>query len=153
MNRNNTLNEKEYIQINQTIFSLRNIYENRMRLENGDSSNSLGIGEMGVLMVIGQITNVTAQELSRLMSLTRGTISIYIKRLVARKFVTQTRSTTDKRNWNLDLTKKGLSVYESAYYGTIKYTKEIISMLNPEEQRVFHDLLLKVSHGNGYDWQ
>lgn len=147
------LNEKECIQVNQAIFSLRNIYESRMRRENGKAKDSLGIGEIGVLMVIGQMSDVTAQELARLMDLTRGTISIYVKRLVALGLATQTRSDEDKRNWHLNLTKKGFAIYESAYAGTVEYTRDIISILNHDEQRAFHGILVKLAHGNGYDWQ
>jgi len=147
------LSDHERIQINQAIFSLRNVYESKMRRENSGADNCPTIAEMGVLMVLGQSGEINAHTLSTMMDLTPGTISQYLSRLERRGLVEQRRDEKDKRTWWLVLTESGVKSYRSAYAGTIHYTAELISSLDQAEQRTLHDLLLKLSHANGYEWQ
>jgi DNA-binding MarR family transcriptional regulator len=146
------LSDDEHIQINQAIFSLRNVYESRMRQESAGADGPT-IAEMGVLMVLGQAGRVNARCLSTMMDMTPGTISQYIARLVRQGFVEQQRDETDRRTWWLTLTAVGRERYRAAYEGTVRYTQSIIACLGGEEQRALHDLLLKLSHANGYEWQ
>lgn len=153
MGKTSRLSDHERIQVNQAIFSLRNVYESKMRRENSGDDNCPTIAEMGVLMVLGQAGEINAHKLSTMMDMTPGTISQYLSRLERRGLVGQRRDEKDKRTWWLALTETGVEFYRSAYAGTIRYTTEIISSLNQAEQRVLHDLLLKLSHANGYEWQ
>lgn len=153
MAKNSTLTDHEYIQINQAIFSLRNVYESGLRKEKGDAKNELSIAELGVLMVLGQADKITSRTLSVMMDLTPGTISQYVNRLRKRGLIDQLRDENDRRIWWLTLTKEGHDVYRSSYRGAVQYTRDMISMLDAREQRLLHDLLVKTSHGNGYEWQ
>ena len=127
MGKPNRLTDGEYIQINQAIFILRNVYESMMRRESSDGDTSPTIAEMGVLMVLGQAGEINARSLSKMMDITPGTISQYLSSLVKRGLVEQRRDEKD--------------------------STDIVSSLNHEEQRAFHDLLVKLSHANGYEWQ
>lgn len=148
-----TLSDKEYVQINQAIFSLRNAYESRLRGEGEEAMAGLGIGELGVLMVIGQAEGITAQELAAKMDLTKGTISIHVGALVEGGHVVQTRSGQDRRRWLLNLTDAGRRLYRDAFRGTVRYTQDILAPLDGAERKTFHELVTKLARGNGYDWQ
>jgi DNA-binding MarR family transcriptional regulator len=147
------LSDEEQIQINQAIFSLQNVYESRMKKENPNAENSPTIAEMGVLMVLGQVGEVNARTLSKMMDISAGTVSLYLSRLTERGLVEQNRSKDDKRTWTLGLTDSGKKAYQSTRLGTVRYTADIIACLTQAEQRTLHDLLLKLSHANGYEWQ
>jgi DNA-binding MarR family transcriptional regulator len=151
--KSSRLSDSEYIQINQAIFSLRNVYESRMRSEGPDGGNSPTIAELGVLMVLGQAGEINARALSKMMDMTPGTISQYLSRLVRRGLVNQRRDEEDRRTWWLALTEDGEKTYRAACEGTVRYTESIIACLNKDEQRNIHDLLVKLSHANGYEWQ
>jgi DNA-binding MarR family transcriptional regulator len=149
----NRLSDGECIRINQAIFSLRNVYESRMRSEGQGGDDSPTIAELGVLMVLGQAGEINARALSRMMDMTPGTISQYLSRLARRGLVNQRRDEKDRRTWWLTLTEDGEETYRTAYEGTVRYTESIIACLNKDEQRTLHDLLVKLSHANGYEWQ
>ncbi len=148
----NDLSDAEYIQINQAIFSLRNVFESRMRRENADTRGPT-IAEMGVLMVLGQVGRVNARTLAAMMDITEGTVSLYIAHLVRQGLVEQRRDEADRRTWWLVLTDAGEENYRKAYEGTVRYTQDLVASLDGQEQRALHDLLLKLSHSNGYGWQ
>jgi MarR family transcriptional regulator, organic hydroperoxide resistance regulator len=145
------LSKDEYIQINQAIFSIRNSYESRMNNEKEDIG--LSIAEMGVIMVLGQTRVSKAKDLTKLMNITPGTISIYLTKLTGKGYVTQKRNDVDKRAWILQLTDQGEKTYKIICSGTIDYTKDIINSLSQSEQTEFHRLLIKIAHGNGYEWE
>jgi DNA-binding MarR family transcriptional regulator len=151
MGERKKLSEKELIQVNQAIFSLRNVYESRLREESGDAGPS--IAEMGVIMVLGQVGSVNSRSLARMMDITPGTVSQYVGRLERGGFLTQSREEGDRRSWLLALTAAGEELYREAFKGAVSYTRDLLSPLSDEEQRVLHGLLLKASRGNGYEWQ
>lgn len=153
MGKPNRLSDHELVQVNQAIFSLRNVYESKMRKKTSNAADSPTIAEMGVLMVLGQAGKVNAKTLSNMMDITPGTLSQYISRLVKRGFVEQERDLDDRRTWWLGLTAEGEKAYKAAYSGTVLYTSDILSSLGYEEQESLHRLLVKLAHANGYAWQ
>jgi DNA-binding MarR family transcriptional regulator len=104
-------------------------------------------------MVLGQAGRLASRQLSGRMDITPGTVSQYVSRLSGRGLLEQTRDTQDRRAWWLTLTEAGQDVYQRAHAGSVRYTTDMLAMLDPDEQRVLHRLLLKASHGNGYEWQ
>jgi DNA-binding MarR family transcriptional regulator len=148
-----TLTERECIQINQAIFSLRNVYEARLRRESGEGEPDLGVAEIGLLMVVGQVGPVTSRRLAQMVDLTAGTVSLYVKKLRARGLLEQHRDDDDRRIWWLSVTPAGGAVCERSVAGAVRYTREIISMLSGDDQHTLHRLLLTLSHENGYEWQ
>ncbi|HUX50382.1 MAG TPA: MarR family transcriptional regulator [Spirochaetia bacterium] len=153
MRKTNGLSETEYIQINQAIFSLQNAYESRMRRERDSQGDDLTIADMGVIMVLGQFGRITAKTLATLMDITPGTVSQYVSRLQVRGLINQERNDHDRRSWWLTLSDAGSAAYRSAFDGAVQYTRDMLRMLDSGQQRLLHDLLLTVSHGNGYEWQ
>jgi DNA-binding MarR family transcriptional regulator len=145
------LSDRELMQVNQAISSLRNVYESRMRADRRGKGPT--IAEMGVLMVMGQAGRINARTLSGMMGITPGTLSLYLSRLQGRGLVAQERDAEDKRTWLLSLTAKGKKAYLSSRTGAVRYTSDLISCLGPEERKTLHGLLLKLSHANGYEWQ
>ena len=153
-----SLSDKECIQINQAIFSLRNVYESRLRREDGEQASGggepdLSVAEIGLLMVIGQVGSVTASRLATMVDVTPGTISLYVKKLRDRQLVDQRRDDEDRRIWWLSLTSDGGQAYRESVAGAVRYTREIVQSLDEQDQRTLHRLLLRLSHDNGYEWQ
>lgn len=147
------LTDKKFIQINQALFSLTNAYQSRMSKETSRNVSKLVLSDFSTLMVLGQFAPINGRQLSRLMNINPGTISLYVQRLVKKGLVKREQDQADRRNWWLTLTETGQEIYQTMIASTVEYTRDFLSKLNKTEQETLHKLLLKASHGLGFDWQ
>ncbi len=143
------LSEKSYLQINQALFSLTHAYESRMIRE---SDNALSLSDCSTLMVLHQFSPLTAAQLSRIMDINPGTISVYVNNLVKKGLVIREQNKDDRRIWWLTLSDKGKSVAAKVVEYAAIYTKDFLSGLTEEEKKSLHALLLKASQDLGYQW-
>ena len=148
-----SLKDKEYLQINQALFSLAHAYDSRMARENRQTETGLSLADRAVVMVLGKFEPLNSRRLSGLMDINPGTISLYVQRLVVKGLVQREQDGNDRRNWWLSLTESGQDVYRQTIAGTIVYTRDFLSALNATEQQMLHELLLKTSRSMGFDWQ
>jgi MarR family 2-MHQ and catechol resistance regulon transcriptional repressor len=148
-----SLNDREYLQINQALFSLTHAYETRMAKEYPADETGLTVFDCAILMVIGQSAPIISSELAQRMDVAASTISIYVRRLTRQGLVRMERDEDDRRTWWLHLTETGQLAYDAVVAGTVQYTRDFIAMLEPQEQQTLHQLLLKISHGLGFTWQ
>ena len=147
------LSAREYLQINQALFSLAHAYESRMAKAEAQEPSGLALSERAVLMVMGQLAPMNSARLSATMDINPGTISVYVQRLVRKGLVRREQDGEDRRNWWLTLTEEGRAAYEETIAGAVDYTRDFLSALDEGEQRTLHRLLLKASHSLGFDWQ
>ena len=147
------LTDKNFIQINQALFSLTNAYQSRMSRETSRNVFKLVLPDFSTLMVLGQFAPINGRQLARLMKINPGTISLYVQRLVEKGLVQREQDQKDRRNWWLNLTETGQEVFETMMASAVEYTRDFLSALNETEQEMLHILLLKASHGLGFDWQ
>jgi DNA-binding MarR family transcriptional regulator len=147
------LSDKDYLQVNQALFSLTNAYESRMAKEEMRNTLGLKLSDCSVLMVLGQFAPLNASRLSELMDINPGTISLYVQRLVEMGLVQKEQDAEDRRNWWLTLTETGQAAAQGVIGGAVAYTRDFLAVLDEDEQQVLHRLLLKVSHSLGFDWQ
>ena len=147
------LSDKEYLQLNQALFTLTHAYESRM--SKGDPRNilDLKLSDCSVLMVLSQFEPVNSRDLSRIMDINPGTISVYVQRLVKKELVIKLQDEEDRRNWWLTLTQLGQTAAQGVLAGAVEYTREFLAALNDDEQKTLHGLLLKASHSLGFEWQ
>jgi DNA-binding MarR family transcriptional regulator len=148
-----TLSKKEYLQINQALFSMTHAYESRMAKEETRNTLGLKLSDCSVLMVLGRFAPTNSRELSRLMDINPGTVSLYVERLVRMGLVQKNQDSDDRRNWRLLLTDSGRTAAQGIIAGAAEYTRDFLSALTEAEQRTLHRLVLKVSHLLGFDWQ
>jgi DNA-binding MarR family transcriptional regulator len=147
------LSDKAYLQVNQALFTLAHAYESRMAEEETRNTLGLKLSDCSVLMVLGQFAPLNARRLSELMDVNPGTISVYVQRLVEIGLVQKEQDAEDRRNWWLMLTDVGQAAAQGVMAGAVAYTHDFLAALDEDEQRTLHRLLLKASHGLGFDWQ
>jgi DNA-binding MarR family transcriptional regulator len=147
------LADKKYLQINQALFSLAHAYESRLAQETARNVLDLALSDCSTLMVLGQFAPLNARQLSRLMDINPGTISVYVQRLVKKGLVQRERDQEDRRNWWLSLSESGQVAFEAILSGAVEYTRDFLAPLDEAEQETLHQLLLKASHSLGFDWQ
>jgi DNA-binding MarR family transcriptional regulator len=148
-----SLSDKQYLQINQALFSLTHTYESRMAREETRNALGLAMSDCSALMVLGQFAPVNSRRLSELMDINPGTISVYVQRLVEKGLVQREQDQEDRRNWWLSLTEAGQVAYQGIVAGAVEYTRDFLTALDGEEQEILHQLLLKASHSLGFGWQ
>jgi DNA-binding MarR family transcriptional regulator len=148
-----SLSDREYLQINQALFSLANAYDVRRTEEKADKTTGLTLPEQAVLMVVGQLASVNSRQLSHAMNINPGTISVRVQSLIEKGLVRKEQDQEDRRNWRLLLTEEGEKLYQITAAGATLYTRDFIAVLSEDEQQDLHRLLLKISHNLGYDWQ
>ncbi|MBI9052009.1 MAG: MarR family transcriptional regulator [Anaerolineaceae bacterium] len=146
------LSDKEYLQINQAIFSLANAYDKRLLQESKDEEDPLSVSERGVLLVLGQKQPMNQRQLADVMQLSPGPVSQYVQRLVLRGLIEKEQDQKDRRNWWLQLSPLGEKTYRYTVEGSVLYTQGLVSNLSVEQQSKFKDILLQISHHLGYDW-
>ena len=147
------LTEQEYIQVNQALFSLAHAYEARMQREEAKNPTGLALSDRAVLMVLGQFAPLNSRQLSQLMDINPGTISVYVQRLVEKGLLERSRDQQDRRNWWLNLTDMGKTAYQETITGTVVYTRDFLAVLDEAEQRSLHTLLSRVAYSLGFGWQ
>jgi DNA-binding MarR family transcriptional regulator len=147
------LSDQQYIQINQALFTLTHVYEVRMAAEAEDIPLNLNLSDCAVLMVMHQVAPVNAAELSRIMDINPGTISVYVQRLVEKGLLQRERDANDRRNWWLTLTASGQVTAQEIVDRAAAYTRSFLSALDEKEQATLYRLLLKASHSLGFEWQ
>jgi DNA-binding MarR family transcriptional regulator len=147
------LTEKEYLQINQALFSLVNAYQRRAELEVANIDLRLSVPERAVIMVLGLLAPINLRALAEAMQLSPGPVSLTVQKLVEKQIIQKEQDQTDRRNWWIKLTETGMNEYTRTNQGAAAYTSEFLSGLTETDQRTLHDLLLKVSAQLGYGWQ
>jgi len=147
------LSDKEYLQMNQALFSLAHAYESRMAREETRNTLGLRLSDCSALMVLGQFAPSNSRRLSQLMDVNPGAVSVYVQRLVEMGLVQKEQDAADRRNWRLTLTEAGKAAAQGVIAGAVEYTRDFLAALDEDEQQALHRLLLKASHGLGFDWQ
>ena len=147
------LSDKEYLQVNQALFSLAHSYESRMAGEKKRNLLGLRMSDCSVLMVMGLFAPLNSRRLSRLMDVNPGAVSLYVQRLVRMGLVRREQDAEDRRNWRLTLTMKGQAAARGVAAGAVEYTRNFLAALDEGERQALRRLLLKASHGLGFDWQ
>jgi DNA-binding MarR family transcriptional regulator len=147
------LSDKQCLQINQALFTLAHAYESRSAKEEARRRTGLTLADRSVVMVLGQFVSMNSRQLSRAMDINPGTISVYIDRLIRKDLVEKVQHKEDRRHWLLSLTPAGQRVYGETVAGAVAYTRDFLSGLNKAEKHTLHRLLLKASHGLGFEWQ
>jgi DNA-binding MarR family transcriptional regulator len=147
------LTEKEYLQINQALFSLVNAYQRRAELEVANIDLRLSVPERAVIMVLGLLAPINLRALAEAMQLSPGPVSLTVQKLVEKQIIQKEQDQTDRRNWWIKLTETGMNEYTRTNQGAAAYTSEFLNGLTETDQRTLHDLLLKVSAKLGYGWQ
>jgi DNA-binding MarR family transcriptional regulator len=148
-----SLSDKAYLQVNQALFTLAHAYEARMTRQETRNELGLKLSDCSVLVVLGQFAPLNARRLSELMDVNPGTISVYVQRLVEMGLVQKEQDAEDRRNWWLTLTDLGQAAAQGVIAGAVAYTRDFLAALDENEQQMLHRLLLKASHGLGFDWQ
>jgi len=104
----------------------------------------LPAADIQVIHTVGGNPAITVTEVSRLLGLTKGTVSPIVNRLVQKGYLRKTRSSQDGRKVQLAITDRG----EAAAQGYEKYAEEYVSHYAREisfgEWVIVNEILVKL---------
>jgi DNA-binding MarR family transcriptional regulator len=78
-----------------------------------------------------------------MMDVSPGMVSIYVQKLLEKGLLRKEQDHNDRRNWWLFLTENGLQVYKTLTTSTVEFTRQVLSVLDEEEQTLFNRSLQK----------
>ncbi|NLH49646.1 MAG: MarR family transcriptional regulator [Myxococcales bacterium] len=89
-------------------------------------------------------------EVAGRINLSRAATSHLVDRLVKKRFVVREKSTHDRRHKLVTLTERGMSLVEALDQSRLRRLSSLVSVLSPELQHQFVDLLDRlIVHLNG----
>lgn len=95
----------------------------------------LSITEMHTIEAIGMYKKKTTSEVARELSITVGTLTTAINKLVRKSYVERIRSKDDRRVVKLGLTKKGKLLYRVHQHFHREMVKNILDGMDTDEQQ------------------
>ncbi|MEI7987948.1 MAG: MarR family transcriptional regulator [Chloroflexota bacterium] len=137
------LTDYDYLRITHALFSFTRAYEAFINSEQHIHESDLAIQDLAVLIILGQRSPITSRQLSAMMDVSPGMVSIYVQKLLEKGLLRKEQDHNDRRNWWLFLTEDGLQVYKTLTTSTVEFTRQVLSVLDEEEQTLFNRSLQK----------
>lgn len=106
--------------------------------------NSVTVKEVHTIEAIGLYDSKTMSEVSNLLNITTGTLTVCINNLVNKGYVTRERQKIDKRVVKVSLTKKGKLMCRAHKQFHINLTKQLVSSLDNDEKTSLAKALSKL---------
>ncbi len=104
----------------------------------------LSPAQMHTIEMIGHHQNLRMKELAARMGITTGTLTVMIDRLEKGGLVARQPHARDRRSFNIVLTDKGRTHFETHHHLHLELTREITAPLTDEEMRHLEIGLAKI---------
>ena len=130
-----------WIRLNMTFQLIYHEIQKTLKKEN------LTLPQLDILVCLGRVKGLTLGEIGERLMVTGGNITGVMDRLEKSGFVYRDRDKEDRRIIRAKLTPKGIILHKDILPIFQKKWKEIVGILDLEEQRLFNRLLKKFSHG------
>lgn len=106
--------------------------------ENGIvADRDISLPQMHLLEVLGNNGTLRMKELSDRLSVTTGTLTVMVHRLVSKGYVAREKDSEDKRSWFVTLTGKGREEYDNHHHMHGQLIEEIAGALGEKDAPVF----------------
>ena len=130
-----------WIRLNMTFQLIYHEIQKTLKKEN------LTLPQLDILVCLGRVKGLTLGEIGERLMVTGGNITGVMDRLEKSGFVYRDRDKEDRRIIRAKLTPKGVLIHKDILPIFQKKWKEIVGILDLEEQRHLNRLLKKFSHG------
>lgn len=116
-------------------------------------TRELGISpaEAGVLRILGRQHGINQRELAEKLGTAQSRVVALIDSLETAHYVTRSRSITDRRNQQLQLTDSGRTLLVELRSAAEAQEAEVATGLDPDERHQLYKLLLKLGTAHGLD--
>ena len=104
----------------------------------------LNVTEFGILEALYHKGKMSIKELLEKVLITNSSMSYVIEQLIRKDYLRKSKSQTDGRSFQLDLTTKGSNLMEGAFLEHKKHMRNIVEVLTTKEEEELKRLLKKV---------
>lgn len=94
------------------------------------------LAQCHALVEIGRSNTISLKELSSILGLNISTMSRTVETLVKKELVSRSSSKTDRRSIDIQLTDKGLSIFDNIENKMDSEFKNIFEEISPEDQSI-----------------
>lgn len=101
----------------------------------------IGIPEWRVLATLGEHGSMAARDIGRETSMHKTKVSRAVSALAEKGFLERNRSSGDQREHPLQLSKKGLALYEDIVPKALSYSKGLLDALTEDQKAMLEDIL------------
>lgn len=105
----------------------------------------LSMQELRTIKFIGDKKQCIMREISDHLMLAVSTLTAIVDKLVRKKFVVRNRQEDDRRIVNVELTEKGMGIYNIDKEHHVHLSEGMLKYLNEEEQDLLLNLLSKIN--------
>ncbi len=136
---------KKIAHINELLINIYNIISKieHLSLKQGEFKD-LSTTEIHTIEAIGMYGSKTMSEIANLLSITTGTLTIAVNKLIKKGYLEKNRSKIDKRIVNVNLTKKGKLAYRIHEKFHTDMVKEMVIEFTPQEEKILMQGLNKL---------
>lgn len=139
------MNEK-LIKINDILVE---IYEDIIHIEEDaikkGAFSDLSITEIHAIEAVGLYGSKTMSEIASSLDITMGTLTIAVDKLIKKGYMERSRSVTDRRIVNVNLTRRGKLAYRIHEKFHLDMVKAIMTDFTPEEEEILLTALGKLN--------
>ena len=130
-----------FININRAVESLG------ARLSKNHQVYGLTESQFGVLEVLHHLGPLCQKEIAEKLLVSGGNITMVIDNLEKSGLVSRVRSDSDRRYYNIKLTKKGDELIKRIFPGHVRAIVDEFSVLTGQEQEILRNLCRKLGRG------
>lgn len=106
----------------------------------------ISIWQWRIIAVLGESDGLTSTEVANRTLMDKPAVSRAAASLADRDIISRKSDDADRRKAELRLTPKGLKIYAAIKPRALAYERELLASLSPEEARMLHGLLTRLSH-------
>jgi len=104
----------------------------------------LNVTEFGILEALYHKGKMSIKGVLEKVLITNSTMSYVVDQLIKKDYITKSQAESDRRSFELDLTKKGHDLMKTAYDQHYKNMRTIIECLSSEEEEQLRDMLKRI---------
>jgi len=104
----------------------------------------IGVPEWRVLAMLGEHRSMTARDVSQATSMHKTKVSRAVAALEKRGLIDRTRDRDDQREQTLQLSTKGIAVYEDIVPRALAYSHNLENALTDEQKALLDDLFARL---------
>ena len=116
----------------------------KKKILTGDLKN-FTLRQLYYIELINKNDDISVSELAKMLEVKKSTVSIAVNQLIDQNIVNKIQSSTDKRQYFLELTPKGEKLMEMHMQVHKNAIKHILEILNPQEVENFIEIVNKIT--------
>lgn len=97
----------------------------------------ISLAQMHLLEVVGNNGKIRMKQLSNILGVTTGTLTVMVHRLEKKDYIKRVKDSGDKRSYFLELTEKGLEEYKNHHQMHDHLIEQITEIIGKDESELF----------------